>query len=44
MEAARQLRIDLVDLYAELDGAGEEQLRSDLVTVISDRVSAFIKS
>ncbi len=44
MEAVRQLRVDLIELYAELDGAGEEPLRSELVTVISERVSAFIRS
>lgn len=44
MEAVRQLRVDLIDLYADVDGAGEEPLRSELVTVVSDRVSAFIHS
>jgi diguanylate cyclase (GGDEF)-like protein len=43
-EAVRELRKDLVEVYAELDGAGEEPLRAELVKVIGDRLSAFIQS
>jgi tRNA A-37 threonylcarbamoyl transferase component Bud32 len=43
-EAVRELRKDLVEIYAELDGAGEEPLRAELVKVIGDRLSAFIQS
>lgn len=44
IESVRRLRGDLIDLYAELDDAGEEPLRSELVTVITDRVTAFVRS
>jgi diguanylate cyclase (GGDEF)-like protein len=44
IEAVGQLRRDLIDLYSELDGAGEEPLRSELAAMISDRLSAFIQS
>lgn len=42
--ATVELRADLVALYADLDGADEEPLRSELAQVISDRVASFIQS
>src|SRR5262245_36231243 len=44
IEAVRELRKDLIDIYSELDSAGEEPLRGELVRVIGDRVSACIRS
>lgn len=43
-EAVRELKKDLLEIYAELDGASEEPLRDELVKVIGDRLSAFIQS
>lgn len=42
--AVDELRKDLIVVYAELGGAGEEPLRSELARTIGDRVTAFIRS
>jgi hypothetical protein len=38
------MRADLVTLYADLEGADDEPLRSELAHVVSDRLTSFIKS
>lgn len=43
-EAVKDLRSELIAIYAELEAAGEPPLRDELVNVIADRVTAFIKS
>jgi diguanylate cyclase (GGDEF)-like protein len=43
-EAVKELRTQLIEIYAEVDGAGEPPLRDELVKVIGDRVTAFIQS
>lgn len=43
-EAVKELRAQLLEIYAEVEGAGEPPLRDEFVTVIGDRVTAFIQS
>lgn len=42
--AVGEMQQKVVEIYAQLDGAEQAPLRDDLITTISDRVIAFIRS
>src|SRR6185503_3689609 len=42
--AVGKMQQELVEIYAQLDGADQAPLRDDLIATISDRVIAFIHS
>jgi hypothetical protein len=44
IEASRELAKRLIEVYAELSGANEGPLREELISIIKDRVRAFIRS